>query len=397
MEALRFETNVGTETLYLVGSGAMLDSRLMALLSGRPVCFVVDDRVAHHHGALLAALLNQPNCLGTLTITGGEYCKSMEQLVEILGFIARRGLPKHGIVVAVGGGSVCDVVSLAAMLSRRGLPLVLIPTTLLAQIDAAIGGKNGINFDMTKNLIGHFYHPTVVACDQAFLTSLATRDLVSGVGEAIKVFCVSDRQALMRHTRTWRPIEPIGDLGRWRDLVGDAVRFKLSHIAQDPYERSSRRLLNYGHAFAHLLEERSAYRLLHGEAVLLGMLIENEVSRELGIAGSALEILQEMILELVSDACREFWIPFAEIRTDVVKLRQMRRGMMNLVCLAAPGEGRIVDDASEDVLAKAFRTVEAFLSAVEAEHRQRWMDDFGDGDGGVRARRGVMTRESSRS
>jgi 3-dehydroquinate synthase len=366
MRAMGFETRPGTSTQYLVGAGALMDERLTTVLAGVPVCAVVDEDVMKHHGDLLAGVVSGPDCLGSLGVAGGEHCKSLEQLTRVLDFLSECGLPKHGVVVAIGGGTICDVVSLAAMLMRRSIPLVLIPTTLLAQVDAAIGGKNGINFGRTKNLVGHFYHPTVVACDQAFLATLPAREIVSGIAECIKIFAVADREALARHSRRWQDDRLFCESEGWQDSIWDAVRWKLTLLAEDPYERSSRRLLNYGHAFAHFLEEQSGYRLLHGEAVLLGMMVENEVSRELGIGGPALDPLQALTADFLSEPCRRHWPPFADVRRELPKLRQMRRGQMNLVCLVEPGDGRIVDDVDEAVLAEAWRRVERRLDPCTA-------------------------------
>ena len=216
--------------------------------------------------------------------------------------------------MAIGGGTICDVVGVAAMLMRRSVPLVLVPTTLLAQVDAAVGGKNGINTRTTKNLIGHFYHPVVVACDQSFLPTLPSRQVVSGIAECIKVFAVADAYALATHVPRLSADAAagvVGPLEPWRAAVCDAVRWKLRLLEEDPYERSSRRLLNYGHAFAHMFEERSNYRILHGEAVLFGMMIENEISVELGDRRSrGASSCRTRSSGTCTAVCQECWVPF---------------------------------------------------------------------------------------
>jgi len=365
MRAMTFETNAPTATQYVVGPGALGDDRLRVVLSGVPACVVVDDRVGEQHPGPVAEVVRRVDCLGVLPVTAGESFKSFGQLERVLTFLDDCGLPKHGIVAAVGGGTVGDVVGLAATLMRRGTRLVLLPTTLLAQVDAAVGGKNGVNFGRTKNLVGQFHHAELVVCDQRFLPTLPAREVVSGIAESIKVFAVADAGALARHAETWRDDPRIEDLGSWRDAVWTAVRWKLRLLAEDPYETSSRRLLNYGHAFAHFLEEHSGFRLLHGEAVLLGMMVENEISLELGIGRTdAIETLQAMIAGFLSAPCRQYWPAFSDVRRELHRLRQMRRGMLNLVCLVEPGDGRIVDDAPEELLATAWHTVDARLRRV---------------------------------
>jgi 3-dehydroquinate synthase len=359
MKTTRFETVRRTATEYLVGRGILVSDRVTAALHGKPVAVVVDEQLATLAHQKLSALLGPLARPSVLSLPGGERSKSFDQLQRILCFLDGCNLPKHGVIVAIGGGTICDVVAQAAMLMRRGISLVLIPSTLLAQIDAAVGGKNGINYRSTKNLIGHFYHPDLVVCDQVFLSTLPKREITCGIAEAIKIFAIADADALVRHRETWLHRAPPDTLDSWADMVWDALRWKLALLAEDPYEESSRRLLNYGHAFAHWFEEKSDYALSHGEAVLIGMMIENEISSGLGIARrSALDSLQDTIEGLLTPACRRHWVHFTEIGEDLGKLRDMRRGQLNLVCLVQPGEGRIVDDAPVEVLEAAWQRTE---------------------------------------
>jgi 3-dehydroquinate synthase len=368
MRTTRFETIRRTATEYLVGPGALLSARLAHSLSGKPVAAVYDERLATVAERELDGLLSSFVSLGALPLSAGERSKSFDQLQGILTFFDRCSLPKHGVVVAIGGGTTCDVVAQAAMLMRRGISLVLIPSTLLAQIDAAVGGKNGINYRNTKNLVGHFYHPDLVVCDQVFLPTLPRHEITCGIAEAIKVFAVSDADALARHAQTWLRGNGIDALDAWADVVWDALRWKLALLAEDPYEDSSRRLLNYGHAFAHIFEENSDYVLSHGEAVLLGMVVENETSRVLGIAtGAQMEEFQNMVCSFLTAACRLHWIRFPAISKDLRRLRHMRRGKMNLVCLTRPGEGQIVDDVTDDVLETAWRRAEHLITSLSCD------------------------------
>ena len=277
------------------------------------------------------------SCLPTSTASadrdpGGERCKSQAQLDALLATFEACELPKHGVVLAIGGGTVSDVVGVAALLMRRSVPLVLLPTTLLAQVDAAVGGKNGINSPTTKNMIGHFHHPLVVASDPGLLRTLDARHgrRHRRVHQGLRG---GRRRRLRRHLPTLTD-QRRAELDDWAALVTDAQDAKLRLLIDDPFEASSQRLLNYGHAFAHLLEERSGFELLHGEAVLFGMLIENEVSQELGIATDAVDDLQQLIVDLVAARLPDPLAPVRGHRPDMEKVRQMRRAAMNLVCVA---------------------------------------------------------------
>jgi len=369
MNTIHFRTEPATATDYVVGTGARNDEHMREALGDRPMAIVVDEQVAIEHPLLVADVVDGRDCLGTLVVRGGEQAKTFAQLESVLEFLESSRFPKHGTLVAIGGGTITDLVGLAAMLMRRSVPLALVPTTVLSQVDAAVGGKNGINTCSTKNLIGHFYHPVVVACDQSFLPTLPPRQVISGIAECIKVFAVSDASALATHIPRLsadRGAGVSGPLEPWRDAIWDAVRWKLHLLEEDPYERSSRRLLNYGHAFAHMFEERSKYRILHGEAVLLGMMIENAISVELAIAGPTVHDLQDTITGLVTPMCRECWVPFEDLGHELQRLRQMRRNALNLVCLHEPGEASIIDDLPDDIIRAAWQQVEERLTIGSA-------------------------------
>lgn len=365
-----FETHLGTRTSYVVGQGCVLDARPCEFLDELPAVVVIDEHVDALFSPRLSTLTNSQGCLGVLRIPGGEPTKSLPQLQTLIEFVIEAGLPKHGRVIAIGGGTVCDVAALAATLVRRGVGLVLIPTTLLAQLDAAVGGKNGINIGSHKNILGQFFHPQRVVCDAEFLSTLPQRELVCGFAEAIKVFAVGDVDTYRRHAAGCLSATP----GRYpadalEALVRDALGRKLDLLSEDPYECSSRRLLNYGHAFSHVFEEHSRYALAHGEAVLIGMLIENEVSRGLGI-GRDVDGLQDLIAGLLTPACRRHWLSFSVVIGEIERLRKARRGLMNLVCIKTPGRAQIVDDVSEPLLASAWARVEPRVVASTPEQAE---------------------------
>ncbi|MEX2081418.1 MAG: hypothetical protein WEC33_07355, partial [Dehalococcoidia bacterium] len=247
---------------------------------------------------------------------------------------------------------------------RRGTPLALVPTTLRRQIDAAVGVEHGINLGGSKKLVGGIHHPDLVLVDPGWLSTQDHRGLVCGTAEAIKVLAVAD-PAAYAHLRAVLECDGALPTVPRPEIVWTALSRKLDLLAEDPFETSSRRLLNYGHAFAHHFEEGSGFQLAHGEAVLLGMLIENEVSRGLGIgADDAIDGLQRVIRGLLTPACRDYWCGFDAMAPRLPQLRLMRRGLMNLVCLECPGRARIVDDADDGVLGRAWAGAERWLAGV---------------------------------
>jgi len=201
-------------------------------------------------------------------IGDGEPAKCLETVEELCRAWSRWGLTRGDVVVAVGGGVVGDVTGFAAAVYHRGVPVVQVPTTLLGQVDAAIGGKTGVNLPEGKNLVGAFWQPSAVLCDIEVLGTLPLREYRSGLGEMAKyAFLGVDRL----------PDLPLDE------AVAACVRCKAEHIAADERERTgTRALLNYGHTLAHALETAGAYDLRHGEAVAVGLVFAARLARRLG-------------------------------------------------------------------------------------------------------------------
>lgn len=353
--------NTITEYHVFNGCGEILE---LDLWKSGPNVIIADNGAVQAQSVKVDALAGSIDLLGIMQIDGGEQSKSANHLFRIISFFQETGLPKHGRVIAIGGGAVCDVVSVASQLFRRGVSLVLVPTTLLSQVDAAIGGKNGINFGSTKNLIGSFNHPEAVLCDTDFLSTLDNLNTICGIAECLKVFAAAgDRNLLRFFLHHPKKITDFSNADL-QDLIRLAVNHKLNLLSEDPFENSSRRLLNYGHAFAHSFEEQSEFRLSHGEAVLIGMTIENAISKRLGIAGDELIKLQTIIESYLTQRCREFWIPVEKVLQILKELRAARRGKLNIVCIESFGKATIVDDVNDEILLGAWEDARLILEAA---------------------------------
>ena len=204
----------------------------------------------------------------TFLMGEGEDAKCLETVEELCRAFCRWGLTRGDVVVAVGGGVVTDTAGFAAAVYHRGVPVVHVPTTLLGQVDAAIGGKTGVNLPEGKNLVGAFWQPAAVLCDTEVLATLPPREYRSGLGEMAKyAFLGVDRL----------PDLPLDE------AVAACLRCKVEHIAADERETSGKRaLLNYGHTLAHALETAGRYDLRHGEAVAIGVVFAARLARRLG-------------------------------------------------------------------------------------------------------------------
>lgn len=252
------------------------------LPDGRGYDVVVGDGARHvlpdvlPTGARRAAIVTQPGVgvdvdpgveHATFTIGEGEAAKTLTTVEELCRGFARWGLTRRDVVVAVGGGLVTDVAGFAAAVHHRGVPVVHVATTLLGQIDAAIGGKTGVNLPEGKNLVGAFWQPAAVLCDTAVLHTLPARELRSGLGELAKYHFLGG--------------------GRLDELplperVARCVEIKAEVVAADEREGGRRAVLNYGHTLGHALEVAGRFDLRHGEAVAIGLVYAAELARLLG-------------------------------------------------------------------------------------------------------------------
>jgi len=233
--------------------------------------FVVStEDVWHHQGATLAGALAGLNH-ETLFLPGGEERKRLAPLEQLAERMVERGADRTSLVIAYGGGIVNDMAGFLAAIFMRGIPVLQIPTTLLAQVDAAIGGKTGVNLVGGKNLIGSFHQPLAVLIDPALLDTLPDREYRAGLYEIVKAGVIREKELfrfLADHSSEVLAREPQA-VDR---IVADSVRMKAEVVSADEREGDLRRILNFGHTFGHALEAETQYtRFLHGEAVAWGM------------------------------------------------------------------------------------------------------------------------------
>jgi 3-dehydroquinate synthase len=270
-----------------VGRGAARAlPRILAPFCGRPAVLVSSPRVFARHGRAVAARLRRVLRLSTLLVSDAERDKDARGLARVHDGLARAGLTRDGLVVALGGGVVGDLAGFAAATYMRGVDLVQLPTTLLAMVDSAIGGKVGINHPRAKNLIGAFHQPRAVVADLAFLRTLPRRHLRSGAYEVLKCGLLASPRLVARLAAA------PGDPARWparflEEVICAAARIKARIVERDEREAGPRRLLNLGHTLGHALEAATGFRrLTHGEAVGWGLLGEAFIARRRGLLGA---------------------------------------------------------------------------------------------------------------
>jgi 3-dehydroquinate synthase len=287
IERLRVELG---ERAYdiLVGPGLIgrAGAKILPLLRRRQAVIVTDETVARHHLApLCASLAEHGIAQRAVVLPPGEGTKDLAHFGRLVDDILAGGVERGTMLVALGGGVVGDIAGFVAATLLRGIDFVQIPTTLLAQVDSSVGGKTAINTGAGKNLLGAFYQPRLVLADTASLATLPRREVRAGYGEIVKYGLIRDAeffQSLEAEGPAVCDLEPSA-LTR---AVMVSCRMKAVIVAADEREDGDRALLNFGHTFGHALEAETGFgdRLLHGEAVALGMVLAFDFAVRLGLA-----------------------------------------------------------------------------------------------------------------
>ena len=342
---------VPCEVCVGVGALARLPDALGRIAPGRWLV-VSSAPVLAAQGRRLSESLEGMSALDPepLLVPDGEAAKSWTVLGKLLSEMSRRGLTRDGGVVAFGGGTVGDVAGLAASLALRGVPVVQVPTTLLAAADSALGGKTAVNLPAGKNLAGTFHHPRLVCVDPRLLSSLSERDYRSGLAEVVKSALLS--------ISFWRRLPGLVDALAARDEVAVAeaiersLRVKAGVVSRDPDEALGlRHTLNLGHTVAHALEGASGYRLRHGEAVALGLLAATRLSSARGLlpmrTAARIEELAMRLLKppRLTRAVRRDWPALLE-----ADKKRDRLGLRD-VLLSGPGRPRLERVTAEELVA----------------------------------------------
>jgi len=275
----------------VIGAGLIAEAgRRLAPLLARPKVFVVSDETVagHYLTPLTAALEAQGIGHEAIVLPPGEATKSFARFESLTERLLDLKIERSDHLVALGGGVIGDVAGFAAAVVRRGLPIVQIPTTLLAQVDSAVGGKTGINATQGKNLVGAFHQPSLVLADIAVLDTLPRRELLAGYAECVKYGLIGDADFFAWLERHGAEVLAAAGPERAR-AIETACRAKARLVAADEHEAGARALLNLGHTFGHALEAELGYdgRLLHGEAVAVGMVLAFELSALLGVCSPA--------------------------------------------------------------------------------------------------------------
>ena len=320
---------------------------------GRVFVISTEDVWRHQGTRFQAALAGTPYDL--LFLPGGEERKRLAPVEALAEEMVRRGGDRSSLVVAFGGGVVDDMAGFLAAIFMRGIPVLQIPTTLLAQVDAGIGGKTGVNLVSGKNLIGAFHQPIAVLVDPAVLETLPEREFRAGLYEIIKAGVIRDAP-LFRFLAERRADVLARKAGALDRIIEDSVRMKAEVVSADEREGDLRRILNFGHTVGHALEAETAYtRFLHGEAVAFGMRAATHLAQMTGHLPAAArdEILE--VIERYGPIPPLDGIAAENLAARLVSDKKTVRGKVHFVLPRAIGEVAIVSGLDEAVVLAAIR------------------------------------------
>ena len=265
----------------VVGRNRLVE--IAPLLAEEPEVFVVyDGNVSWVASAVIAAV---PGVRGSIALKAAEEDKSMETVLLIVRSLLEAGASRKALLLAIGGGITTDIAGFAASIYKRGIRYANVPTTLLAQVDAAVGGKTGVNLDDYKNMLGVIVQPVFTFVCAEVLRTLPRRDFLSGAAELLKTFIIENEDD--HYGRAVRWLTAGGSEAELQELVLAAAAVKAGVVTRDPFESGERRKLNLGHTFAHAIEHEARQRgddITHGEAVAMGILLAARLSDSLGVS-----------------------------------------------------------------------------------------------------------------
>ncbi len=342
-ESINIKTASSTYDVIISENG---DTKLVDFLRVRPKrCAVISN-------PLVAALYLDPVAdqldkagieLVPVIIPDGERYKSLKTVSRIYDKLFEHNLDRSDIVLGFGGGVITDIAGFVAATLKRGCRLVNVPTTLLAQVDAGVGGKTGVNHPLGKNLVGSFYQPDLVLADMKFLKTLSEREFRNGLAEVIKVAIIGDEKLFNLLVNRREEI-----LARkpklLREIVTRCVRYKRDIVQEDEKELTGRRsLLNFGHTIGHIIEAGSKYRRIkHGEAVAIGMVMEAKIAMQInGLTKHDVQRITDLIASYNLPILSPRKFSSDDIQHYILQDKKIRNGKLNLPVLRAIGESYI--------------------------------------------------------
>ena len=287
------------------------------------------------------------------TVPDSEAGKSFATYQKVLDWLGAAGFTRNDLVIAVGGGAVTDLSGFVASSWLRGIDWVAVPTTLAAMVDAAVGGKTGINSEYGKNLIGSFYSPISVLVDLSWLSTLSDRDFAAGLAEVIKCGFIVDTE-IVELLKDRNLLEVRGDRALTLELITRSIAVKANVVSGDFKESFDREILNYGHTLGHAIELHSKYALRHGECVSIGLVFAANLANQSGILADQTTDLHKRILSNLGLPTSYESRHWPELRANMAIDKKSRSGTLRFVAISEFGKTLRIEAPSESDLLAAY-------------------------------------------
>ncbi|USQ78351.1 3-dehydroquinate synthase [Ornithinimicrobium faecis] len=291
-------------------------------------------------------------------VPDAEAAKDVRVLAGAWGALGQAGFTRNDLVVGVGGGAATDLAGFVAASWLRGVDVVQLPTSLLGVVDAAVGGKTGINTAEGKNLVGAFHEPRAVLCDPTWMGSMARADFVSGLAEVIKCGFIAD-PAILKLVEADPAAACEASAPVVSELIARAVQVKADVVENDLTEAGIREILNYGHTFAHAIEQVEDYRWRHGDAVAVGMIFAAELAVRSGVLGQDVLDRHRTVLSAVGLPTSYAGSGWEPLRRAMGRDKKARGATLRFIVLSAVGSPQRLEGPDEQVLIEAFEAVAA--------------------------------------
>ncbi|HEV8604041.1 MAG TPA: 3-dehydroquinate synthase [Tepidisphaeraceae bacterium] len=332
-------------------------SHLRKLTTSKKCALVSDDAVHPLHApALTTSLKSSGFGIISITLPSGEDHKTISSANLAYDQLLSAGIERSTPILALGGGVIGDTAGFVAATLLRGLPLVQIPTTLLAMVDASVGGKTGVNHPVGKNLIGAFHQPLAVLIDPTVLKTLPARELKSGLAECIKHDIIRDADGFAKLETTIDRALSL-DIDYLTGLIAHNVAIKAKVVESDPFEKADRAHLNFGHTFGHAIETVSHYSYTHGECVALGMIAASRLA-------VSLNMLDPNSTDRITNLIRKANLPTSGLKLPLDELlhamlfdKKIKSGKIRFILPDRIGHVVIRDDIPENLVRKALESI----------------------------------------
>jgi len=347
-----YQVQISTGLLHELGESA----RTALGQSARHAIVVSNATVASLYGdPVVRSLARADFKTHRFSIGDGERFKSLRTAESLFAFLIERRVERADVIVALGGGVVGDLAGFVAATYLRGIRLIQVPTTLLAQIDSSVGGKTGVNHRLGKNLIGAFHQPSLVAIDPDVLHTLPARQMQAGLYEAIKYGIISDRRLFNRVARNIEDLKNL-DSAELEHLIARCCGIKARVVRIDEHESGLRRILNFGHTVGHALEAVTGYRrFLHGEAVGIGMRAASRIAERLGLLPAVKRKAIEMAIASVGRLPTANTLALDDIISAMNRDKKVEAGRAAFVLPVEIGEVVIRTDVPPKVVKAALK------------------------------------------